>query len=296
MADQKPNVAALIAQMPDTDQQKLNPAKPDAANIASKFTGPEPEAAEKVFTEIFSGGRESILELLAAVRDPADSEFKDYKAGYVLHGLCLFAGRQGKEEQRRLVAESIGSLLKGGSHSAAAKRIFIRELQVVGGNESAAALGACLSDSDLCDSATQALLAIRDGAAEPLRKALADAKGPCLIAITQALGVLKDKESLASLRKVLTHEDPDARRTAAWALANNADAESADAILKFTDATSGWERTHATGICHVLAEKLFAAGQKEVAVRIYTHLRDTRKEPDERHVSEAAARALKPIQ
>ena len=282
MADSKPDIAALIAQTPDTDQQKQNSGKPDAAGIASKFTGPEPEAAEKVFAEIMAGGRESILELLAALRDPADADFKDFKAGYVLHGLCLYAGRPGKEEQRRVLGEAMASQLKGGPHSTAAKRILIRELQVAGGKESSAALGECLADVDLCDSAVQALLAIREGAVEPLRKALGSATGRNLAAVVQALGVLQDKESLVPLRKLMSHEDPDVRRTAAWALANTADADSAGALLKFADAAAGWERTHATGLCHVLAEKLAAAGNKERAAAIYTHLRDTRKDPAER--------------
>ncbi len=290
MADSKPIVAALVAQMPDTDQQKLNPKDPNAVNSASKFTGPEPVDAEKVWAAIMAGGRESVLELLASLRDPADADFNDYKAGYVLHSLCLFAGQPGKEDQRRMLAETMASQLKSQA-SPATKRILIRQLQVAGGKESIAALGECLADNELCDSAVQALLAIPDGAAEPLRKALGSAGGRNLVAITQALGVLGDRESLAALRKLLTHEDPDARRSAAHALANLGDVESTGTILQFTDAAApGWERTHATGVCHLLAEKLAAAGTKETAVRIYTHLRDTRKE--ERHVSESAVRAL----
>lgn len=296
MADSKPNIAALVAQMPDTDQQKLNPKDANAAGIASKFTGPEPEDAEKVWAAIIAGGRESILELLAALRDPSDADFKDYKAGYVLHSLCLQAGLPGKEEQRRTLAEAISSQLKGGPQSAAAKRIFIRQLQVVGGKESIAALGECLSDNELCDSAVQALLAIRDGVAGPLRIALAGATGRNVVAIILALGELADKESLAPLRKLLAHDEYDIRRAAAVALTKSSDAESADAILKFADsAAAGWERTHATSLCHLLAERLAAAGQKEPAVRIYTHLRDTRKDPDERHVGDAAARALEAL-
>ena len=290
MADSKPNVAALLAQMPDTDQQKLNPAKADAVSIASKFTGPETKDAEKVCAEILAGGRESILELLAALRDPSDADFKDYKAGYVLHGLCLAA----KDDQRRTLAEAMASQLKGGPHSAATKRILIRELQVAGGKESIAALGECLAENELCDSAVQALLAIRDGVAEPLRKALAGASGRNLVAIIQALGVLEDRESLAALRQLLTREESDTRRAAAVALTSLTDADSADPIFKLAASGNGWERAHDTNLCFVLAEKLAAAGQKDRAVSIYTQLRDTRKE--ERLISEAAARGLEALQ
>jgi HEAT repeat protein len=295
MADSKPDVAALIAQMPDTDQQKLNPNDAKAVNTASKVTGPEPVDAEKAFAAILAGGRESILELLGALRDPSDADFKDYKAGYVLHGLCLMASAQGKDEQRRVLAEAMASQLKESRHSTAAKQILIRQLQVVGGKESVPALGECLANADLCDSAVQALIAIRVDASGPLRQALGSVNGRSLVAVIQALGALDDMESLPALRKLLTRDETDIRRSAAVALSTLGDAESADAILKFADAAADWERTHATGLCLVLAEKLAAAGQKDRAVAIYSHLRDTRKDPEEKHVSEAASRALESL-
>jgi HEAT repeat protein len=286
MADSKSNVAALIAQMPDTDQQKLNPNDAKAVQTASKFTGPDPADAGKAFAAILAGGRESFLEVIAALRDPADDDFKDYKAGYVLHGLCLTA----KDEQRRTLAEAMASQLQDGAHSPAAKKTIIRELQVAGGKESIAALGECLANPELCDSAVQALLAIREGVVEPLRKALGRADGRNLVAVIQALGELRDTESLPALRQLLTHEQSDLRRAAAVALTSLADAESADAILKLADSGTGWERAHDNDLCLVLAEKLAASGKKDSATKIYTQLRDTRK--DERHISDAAARGL----
>lgn len=291
MADPKPNVAALVAQMPDTDRQKLNPNDANAVNTGCKFTGPDPAEAQKSFAAILAGGRESILELLALLRDPSDDDFKDYKAGYVLHGLCLIA----KDEQRRTLAEAMASQLKGAAHSPAAKRILIRQLQVAGGKEAVAALGESLADAELCDNAVQALLAIREGVAGSLRKALDMATGPNLAAVVQALGELQDRESLAAQRRLLSHEDPDVRRCAARALARLGDEESAPAILKLADTSTGWERTHATGLCHSLAEHLATAGKKDAAARIHTHLRDTRTDPEELHVKESAARALEAL-
>jgi HEAT repeat protein len=295
MADSKPDVAALIAQMPDTDQQKLNPKDANAVKTGSKFTGPELAEAEKVFGAILAGGRESVTEVLAALRDPVDEDFKDYKAGYVLHGLCLFASRPGNEEQQRMLAEAMASQLKGGPHSPAAKKFLIRELQAVGGKESIAALGECLADVELCDSVVQALVAIREGSAVPLRQALGAVNGRNLVAVIQALGELDDKESLPALRKLLTHDESDIRRAAAVALSKPGDAESADAMLKLAESAAGWERSHTTGLCLVLAENLAAAGGKSQAAKIYTQLRDTRKDPDERHIHDAAARGLESL-
>ena len=48
----------------------------------------------------------------------------------------------------------------------------------------------------------------------------------------------------------------------------------------------------ATSACFLLAERLLAAGRKTEAARLYTHLRDTRTDPSELHIREAASRRL----
>jgi hypothetical protein len=81
------------------------------------------------------------------------------------------------------------------------------------------------------------------------------------------------------------------RLAAGWGLAQIADAAAVDLLLKAADAT-GYERTRATNSCLLLAENLLAAGNKADATRIYTRLLSTRTDPSERHVHEAASRAL----
>jgi HEAT repeat protein len=150
-------------------------------------------------------------------------------------------------------------------------------------------LGKHLLDDELCGDATQALLAIRDGAASQFRNALDKSKGRNRIAVIQALGVLQDANSASLLKKAMTDEDRDVRRTAAWALANLGEASAADALIKAADHADGWEGSQATKACLLLAQRLAAKGRKSDAARIYRHLRDTRKE---RHVRDAADRAL----
>src|SRR5512142_1377642 len=122
----KPNVAELVEQMPETDadiraKQKAaqeaagqnqtdpnkKPAREPKLGEASKFTGPDPEAAYKIFEAIIDGGQESLLDLLGLIRDPSESDYKNYKAAYVLHGIALLAGRAGQEERRKLFAETL---------------------------------------------------------------------------------------------------------------------------------------------------------------------------------------------
>lgn len=311
----KPNVAELVERMPDTDKeiqakaeaakQRAEPGAPDAPDApgkpkpkpdrygdASKFTGPDPVEAEKVFTAILSGGRESILELLGLVREPGDAGYTNHKAGYVLHGLVISAGRTGGEGRRRLLAEAIASQLGNKDHSVAVKGFLIRELRLLGGGEVVDALGRQLTNDDLCEDATQALLSIREGVVSQFRGALAKARGRSRVTILQALGILRDAASVDALKAALAEADRDVRRTATWALANIGDAGSATALLDAADRAEGWERSQATGHCLLLAERLVASGKKTEAARVYRHLRDTRADRAERHVRASAEAAL----
>jgi HEAT repeat protein len=239
-----------------------------------------------------SGGRESILELLGLVREPSDPDYKNYKASYVLHGLVIYAGRAGQEAERRLLADTVASQLDGDKHSKAVKALFIRELRTLGGKEVVRALGRHLLDDELCGDTALALLTIRDGVASQFRAALEKSKGRNRVIIAQALGVLQDADSAPALKKALGDPDRDVRRTAAWALANIGERSVADALLESADRAEGWERTEATRHCLLLAERLAASGKQAQANRMYAHLRDTRKDPSERHIRETAERAL----
>ena len=107
-----------------------------------------------------------------------------------------------------------------------------------------------------------------------------------------ALGTLQDSDSAGTLKKALNEQDRDVRRAAAWALANIGEGSATDALIKSADSTEGWERTEATRHCLLLAERLSATGKQSQANRIYAHLRDTRKDPSERHIREIAEKAL----
>ena len=309
MAANKPTVAELVEQMPETDrdiqakadeakqQAQPEPAdkpkpKPDPWGAASKFTGPDPAVAQTTFAEILSGGRTSVRELLGLVREPGDADYKNYKASYVLHGLVIYAGRPGQENQRRLLADTLASQLGSDKYSTAVKAVFIRELRTLGGRESVSALGRQLSNDELCDDATSALLTIREDAAPHFRDALKKAKGRNRVTIIHALGTLQDGDSVGALKKALREQDRDVRHTAAWALANIGEAGAADALLKLSDSAEGWERTETARHCLLLAERLAAHGKHSQAGRIYSHLRNTRTDPSERHIREIAEKAL----
>lgn len=276
----------LVSRMPELDRVKQK----NKVHITGKLTGPLWDDAEKIYDKILKGGRDSIvgvIDMLAKIDDG-----KDYKARYVLHAIAAYVCRPGKEKHRTTVVQAIASQI-GGSRPKPIQRFLVRQLQVCGDGRAAATLGEHLLDEDLYEPAAAALTAIGDGAAEQFRQALPKAKGKCRMTIVQNLGAVRDAESVEALKKAAGDDDARVRIAAAWALANIGDAASVSVLIEAADARMGsWERIQAAKACLLLAEKLRAAGKKAEATKLYTHLRDTRKDPSESYIREAAQKAL----
>jgi hypothetical protein len=293
----------LIEQMPPTDreleaQAAPQPSDPDqpARADASKFTGPDPELAERLCEQILAGGRSRLIELIGLIRDPAHPEFKNYKAEYLLHCVVIHAGCQGREAHRKLVMDALASQLSSNRLSIAVRSFLIRELQWIGDERVANGLGKLLDDDELCQDALMALAALGGGAgSEFVRAAFGRAKGRNRIAILQHLATAQDKKSVELLRQSLDDEDREMRLAAAWGLANLADPDSLDRILKLADTTASYERVKATHACLLLAEKLVATGKPREAAKIYTHLRNTRTHKAEKYIRDIADNALRTL-
>ncbi len=253
------------------------------------FTGPAWEEIIPVLDGLLAGGRESLIGVVALLKDVDDGA--DYKARYLLHALAQYLGRPGKEAGRTLFVEALASQL-GAERSKSAVGYLARQLQVIGDKSAVPALGKLLADAELCEYATQALLSIRDGAAAEFRKALPDLKAGQRLTVIQALGVLADVDSAGMLREAVADADRDTRLAAAWGLARIGDATSVELILKAAGAEPGYERIKATSSALLLAERLLAAGKKAESAKIYRHLKETREDASEAYVREIATEGL----
>ena len=269
-------LARLVGKLPDPDEQGM------LSNI-------DKEAVDSSIAEIHKGGRDSIIGLVDMLVEPGKGD--DVKPRYALHCLALYVCKLRDENYRRAFADTLASQLSG-ERPKAVQGYIVRQLQVAGGREAAPALGKLLCDEELCEYAAQALAAIGEGAAEQLRNALPKATGKCRLTIVQNLGVVRDTKSVGALKQTIGDPDRDIHLAAAWALANIGDAGSIDILLKAADAQDAYERIKATQACLVLAEKLLTAGKKTEAVKVYTHLRDTRTDVTEKYVRDAATRGL----
>jgi HEAT repeats len=258
---------------------------PDRAAAAGNV---DREAIARTLEAIRQGGADSIVGLVEMLVEPGKGD--DSKARYALHALAVQVGGLRDDKQRRAFAEALASTLEG-KRPRTVLAFVVRQLQVVGRQEVAAALGKLLVDEELCEPAAQALLAIKTGAVEQFRAALPKTAGKARLTTIHALGTLRDLQSAGVLKKLVTDRDQDVRLTAAWALANAGDATSVDLLIKASGA-EGFERIKATSACLLLAERLLAAGKKAEAERLYKHLRDSRTDPGEQHIRDAAIRGL----
>lgn len=276
MPDQS-KLAELVAQMPKPDQARKILANADK------------EAMDKALAEMHAGGRETLVALVDMLQP--DEKGGDSQVRHALHALATKAAGMG-EAERKAFAESIATTLGGGRHKDA-RSFVIRQLQLVGGAEAVAAIGATLNDDDLVDTAAAVLVAIGGpAAAEQLRTALDKATDRQRPAIIQSLGVLRDAEAAALIRKSVNSSIRDVHLTALWSLANIGDAASAEALLKAADGATEFDRARADDACLILAERLKAAGKTDEARKIYLHLRNNRTDEASAHVASAARRGL----
>ncbi len=274
----------LVDQMPNPDQRGMFTTDVDKEKI------------ERAVAAIHQGGREYIIGLIgmALYAPPGDRDAA--KARYALHCLANHVLKIRDENARRQFAETLASQLAESTEVGRAVfsdelAFLCQELQWAGRREACAALGKLLTDELLCAPAAMALMAIRDGAAEQFRAALPKARGKCRLNVIQGLGAMGDKQSAGALREALTDPDREVRLAAGWGLARMGYTGLSE-LVKAANVEPGWERIQATKHLFVLAEKLAASGQALAARQIYAELRNTRTDPSEAYIRQAAEKAL----
>jgi HEAT repeat protein len=271
---------ALVDQMPDPDGRGMYTENVDGEKI------------EKALAALRQGGRDNVRGLIEMLGEPGSDQ--DAKPHYALHCLANSTLIAKDENGRRALCEVLCEALSG-NHTPYVKGFLCQTLQWFGHRESAAALGKLLTDEELCEVAALALVGIRDGAAEQFRAALPQAQGKCRLSVVQGLGAVRDPQAQAGLKQALADPDREVRLAAGWGLAHLGDPAAADGLLKAADVEPGWERIQATKNCLVLAEKLLAGGKQAEAAKIYSRLRETRQDPSEAYVRQAAEKALAEI-
>jgi len=279
-------LADIVGRMPALDEGGKKGGE------KGKLTGPPwPEAIRQVYDPVLAGGKRAVLALIDMLKPVDDGA--DYKVRYTLHGLSVYTCRKGKERQRADVIGAYATAL-GQGRPTPIRQFLVWELETVGDKRAVPALAALLADPTVGPDAVRSLVAIGDGAVEPLRRALAGAKGAMRLHLVQALGRMKDTASVPALKQAAEAKDDDLRITARWALATIGDAGSADLCLKGV-AAADWERVKAVKACLLLAETLAGAGNKRAAADLYGRLKRACPSDGDAYIRDACDRGLKAV-
>jgi len=279
-------LADIVDRVPDLDEGGKK------GGMKGKLTGPPwHDAVRDVFDPVLAGGKRAVLALIDMLHEVDDGS--DYKVRYTLHGLSVYTCRKGKEKERAAVIDAYTAAL-GQDRPAAIKEFLVWELETVGDKRAVPALTGFLDDETVGPDAVRTLVAIGEGAAAPIRAALAKADGPMRLHLVQAAGRLGDEAAAAHLRKAAEADDEDLRITARWALATLGDATSAETCLAGVEARH-WERAKAVKACLLLAENLAAAGNRRAATGMYKRLKQACAAEEDAYLREACDRGLKAV-
>jgi len=110
--------------------------------------------------------------------------------------------------------------------------------------------------------------------------------------VIHGLAALAEPAAATPLGEALADPEREVRIAAGAGLAKLGNAAASESLLKAATTGPGWERVQQTKHCLVLAEKLAAAGNKPEAAGIYRQLRESRTDPAEKYIRDAADKAL----
>jgi hypothetical protein len=263
----------------------------DLAKIIDGLPADDAQTGYRVCQKLLAGGAATIARLV----EMAGDEFGDpngAKAKYALLGLVIYSSRPGAERDRKLVAGALARELSA-DHSKELKAFVCRQLQLCGGPGEVPALARLLTDEQLCEPATQSLLAIGgDQARGAIRNALPRAKGKPRATIIKALGRMRDQRSADAIRGAVNDPDQDIRLVAIYTLGNMGDAGSIEVLLKAAHAPPSYERDQATDATLLLGRRLAEAGNPKAAEKVFRDLLKARHRPEDVHHRCGALRGL----
>lgn len=261
-------VADILAKMPATGSEQMNQVSLEMIALGSE-------------------GLKEVCEMLVPSETGGDANVR-----FALNGLAHYAARPAGESDRKLVVDAFIKALDSASNEEV-KAFLIRQIQLVGRDESVEPLAEYLEDERLCDPASQALVAVGTKYAEnELLQAVTSVKEPLRVAVIKGLGELRSNKAVKKIKKYATVENTGLRRISLWALANIGH-PSAEKILADAAATSqGYERAKATSYYLLYAQRLAETGKADGCVRICRELIQSRVGMGEDHVASAALRLL----
>lgn len=224
-------------------------------------------------------GPNAIQQLCDQLVEPGEGD--DINVRYALHGLAEFVGAPDRETERKSFYESLAEALDK-TESKLVRTFLIEQMQIAGGDEVVDSLAKLLDDNDLCEPATQALVAFAtEKSTAAIRNALPNSSGANRVTLLCALGTLRDDQALAEITKSANSGDDAVRLAALYALSEIGDESSKDILADAAESISGFHRAEANHFYLTFAQRLAENGNVEEGLAICREVYSTRTDPDD---------------
>ncbi len=185
---------------------------------------------DKAMNELVSLGQEGFKKLADELTPPGVGD--DTAARFAVNSLARYASQFGKEEARAFAEENILIALKNQTNTEV-KTFLLNQLNLVGSKKCIPEVAAYLTQPDLCEPATQTLLALRiKMVAKNIMAALPSAEGKNRATLVRALGTLKCQHAVDKITPFVNDDEQYMRKTTLAALANIGVPDSYKTLLK----------------------------------------------------------------
>jgi HEAT repeat protein len=204
-------VADVLAQMPAQKQAEYN----------------------KQLEVLSSSGEDGVMMLVNMINAPGKGS--NAQVDYALSGLTYYVMAASKEESRMTIASAYGKALELVSENEA-KAFIIRQLQILGKDESVPVLSNYLNQKGLSGSAARALVGINtDKADKALLNGLKNCNGPFQKDIVLAIAEAQVADSEQTLNTLLNGSDENLQKEVLFAISKIGSKESLSAFAAFAE-------------------------------------------------------------
>ncbi|CAM3672954.1 family 16 glycoside hydrolase [Pontibacter korlensis] len=265
------------------------------ADLLAELPAKDEKQLEASMAEVAAMGEEGILQIASMLSAPGKGDNTSIE--YALGGFSTYVMRSEREDWRRMSAKAYCKALQGVGHEEN-KAFLIRQLQMVGNDESIACLQGYLGDGRLCGPAARTLTSINSPAAsQALLQALQSAQGDCQLAMVEALGDTRHPGAVSPLMSMANNQNEKLRKLALYALANIADPAAEAALGKAAEEDKyKFDKDNAVAAYLLYAKRLAEKGQQEQAVRIAQSILGKTTTDEQVHTRTAALKLLSDIQ
>lgn len=268
-------------------------AQSTLADLLAKMPAQSVEEGNHIHAEIIRLGGTAVAEICRRIVPLGAGD--DTSARFALSGLAKYVSRAGAAAERDVFERAVLQAVQSPA-DAEVKAFLMEQLKLTASDTSVGPLSAFLTDVQLCEPATQALLAAgTPAAAAALCKALPLVSGARRVTIIKALGELRDPAAVNEIKKYAGDPDTVVRLEALFALANIGDPASLDILSQATEVSAPFERAQATASLLRYAQRRAEAGDAAGCEAVCRKLMAERSAPVESNVPCAALSMLASI-